>query len=91
MIASAGMRYNYPPEVQPANFAPEVRIPVLLIGGKNDFQAPLASQARFIELFGTPKEHKKWVTFEGGHVPNDYRGMVREALDWYDKYLGPVK
>ncbi len=91
VVASAGVRFNYPPEIQPANFAPEVRIPVLLIGGKNDFQAPLASQARFIELFGTPKEHKKWVTFEGGHVPNDYRGMVREALDWYDKYLGPVK
>lgn len=28
---------------------------------------------------------------DGGHVPNDYRGLVREALDWYDKYLGPVK
>ncbi len=27
----------------------------------------------------------------GGHVPNDFRAFVREALDWFDKYLGPVK
>ena len=58
VIASAGLRFNFPPEIQPANFAPEVRTPVLLIGGKNDFQAPLASPARFIKLFGTPKSNK---------------------------------
>jgi hypothetical protein len=44
-----------------------------------------------MELLGTPPEHKKLVTLEGGHVPNDFRGLVREALDWFDKYLGTVR
>jgi eukaryotic-like serine/threonine-protein kinase len=91
VIASGGLRFNYPPEIQPANFAPDVRVPVLLISGKNDFQTPPAVQERLVELLGTPAEHKKWVVLEGGHVPNDYRGLVREALDWYDTYLGPVQ
>jgi eukaryotic-like serine/threonine-protein kinase len=91
VLASGGLRFNYPPEIQPANFAPRVKIPVLLINGRNDFSAPVESQLRFMELLGTPPEHKKRVALEGGHVPNDFRGLVREALDWYDKYLGPVK
>jgi pimeloyl-ACP methyl ester carboxylesterase len=91
VLASGGMRFNYPPEIQPANFAPRVKIPVLLINGRNDFGAPIESQLRLMELLGTPPEHKKHVALEGGHVPNDFRGLVREALDWYDKYLGPVK
>jgi hypothetical protein len=65
-------------------------VPVLLVNGKNDFQAPMAAQLRFMELLGTPPDHKKHVALEGGHVPNHFRGLVREALDWFDKYLGPV-
>jgi eukaryotic-like serine/threonine-protein kinase len=91
VIASGGLRFNYPPEIQPANFAPDVRVPVLVISGKNDFQSPPAAQERLIALLGTPPEHKKWVALDGGHVPNDYRGLVREALDWFDTYLGPVQ
>jgi formylglycine-generating enzyme required for sulfatase activity/dienelactone hydrolase len=91
VIASGGLRFNWPPEIQPANFAPRVKVPVILINGKNDFQAPLEAQQRLMELLGTPPEHKKHVVLDGGHVPNDFRGLVREALDWYDKYLGPVK
>jgi len=40
---------------------------------------------------GTPAEHKKHVVLDGGHVPNDYRSFVREALDWFDRYLGRVE
>jgi eukaryotic-like serine/threonine-protein kinase len=91
VFASGGLRFNYPPEIQPANFAPRVKAPVLLVNGRNDFQAPLEAQQRFMELLGTPPEHKKHVVLEGGHVPNDFRGLVREALDWFDKYLGAVR
>ena len=90
VFASGGLRFNWPPEIQPANFAPRVKTPVLLINGRNDFQSPPESQQRFMELLGTPPEHKKLVVLEGGHVPNDFRGLVREALDWFDKYLGAV-
>ena len=49
------------------------------------------SQLRLFELLGTPAEHKRHVALEGGHVPNDWRGLIREVLDWFDKYLGPVR
>jgi formylglycine-generating enzyme required for sulfatase activity/dienelactone hydrolase/predicted Ser/Thr protein kinase len=90
VFASGGLRYNAPPETQSANFMPRVKVPVLLVNGKEDFSVPLAAQRRYYELLGTPPEHKKHVALEGGHVPQDIRGLFREVLDWYDKYLGPV-
>jgi serine/threonine protein kinase/formylglycine-generating enzyme required for sulfatase activity/dienelactone hydrolase len=91
VFASGGLRYNYPPEIQPMNFAPLVTIPVLLVNGKDDFGVPTADQERFVELLGTPPEHKRHVQLEGGHVPQDIRGLFREVLAWLDKYFGPVK
>ena len=28
---------------------------------------------------------------DGGHVPNDMLSVIKNVLDWYDTYLGPVK
>jgi formylglycine-generating enzyme required for sulfatase activity/dienelactone hydrolase/predicted Ser/Thr protein kinase len=91
VFASAGLRFNVPPEIQPANFAPRVKVPVLIINGLNDFQSPPEAPARLLELLGTPADKKKLVRLEGGHVPNDMLGVIRHVLDWYDTYLGPVK
>ncbi len=90
VFASGGMRFNYPPEIQPANFSPRVKVPVLMVNGRDDFQAPLGVQQRMYELLGTPLEHKRHVPLEGGHVPSDWRGLIKEVLDWLDKYFGPV-
>ena len=91
VFASGGLRFNFPPEIQPANFMPRVKIPVLLVNGREDFQVPYDHQRRFFELLGTPPELKRHVALDGGHVPVDDRGVIREVLDWFDKYLGPVK
>ena len=91
VFASGGLRFNFPPEIQPANFMPRVTVPVLLINGRDDFQTPPEAQRRIIELLGTAPEHKRHVALEGGHVPNDFRGFVREVLDWFDKYLGSAR
>jgi formylglycine-generating enzyme required for sulfatase activity/dienelactone hydrolase len=91
VLASAGMRFNYPPEIQPANFAPRVKVPVLILNGRNDFQNPPESQRRLLELLGSRPEEKELVTLDGGHVPNDTLGMIKHVLDWFDKYLGPVR
>jgi eukaryotic-like serine/threonine-protein kinase len=91
VVIAAGLRYNFPPETQPANFMPHVKIPVLMINGRDDFSASQAAQERVFELLGTPPEHKRHVALDGGHVPNDRRGLMREVLDWYDKYLGAPK
>jgi hypothetical protein len=41
-------------------------------------------------LLGTPKEKKKMIIYESGHlVPRT--DFVKETLLWYDQYLGPVK
>jgi dienelactone hydrolase len=91
VFASGGLRYTSPPETQPANFMPLVKIPVLLVNGKDDFAVPVAAQQRFLELLGTPAEHKDLKSLDGGHVPQDLRGLIKEVLDWYDRYLGTVR
>jgi pimeloyl-ACP methyl ester carboxylesterase len=64
-------------------------MPVLLLGGRNDFVFPVeTSQAPLFRLLGTPAEHKKHVVYEGaGHVPPRIE-LIREILDWLDRYLG---
>jgi eukaryotic-like serine/threonine-protein kinase len=91
VFASGGLRYGVPPEVQPANFAPHVKVPALLVSGKDDFGVPVEAQKRFLALLGTPDDHKKHVILEGGHVAQDIRGLFREVLAWLDKYQGTVK
>ena len=91
VLAAGGLRFQYPPETQTANFMPRVKIPVLVINGRDDFSSPYDAQLRFVQLLGTAPEHKKQVTLEGGHVPNDIRELFRETLDWFDQYLGPVR
>ena len=54
VLAAGGLRFNYPPETQPANFMPRVKIPVLAINGRDDFSAPYDAQLRLMELLGTP-------------------------------------
>ncbi len=79
------------PEVDPLNFAPHVRIPVLMVNGRYDYFFPVeTSHVPFFRLFGTPEKDKRDVIFDSGHVPpNDL--LIKEALDWFDRYLGPVK
>ena len=80
-----------PPEVEPLNFVSRIKMPVLLLGGRNDFYFPVeTSQVPLFKLLGTPAEHKRHVIFEGaGHVPPRIE-VIRETLEWLDRYLGPV-
>ena len=59
--------------------------------GRDDFRTPAAARERFIELLGTPAANKQQIALDGGHFPQDIRGLVRHTLDWFDKYLGPVR
>ncbi len=41
-------------------------------------------------LLGTPNQDKRRVVYETGHnIPRDE--LIKETLDWLDRYLGPVK
>jgi dipeptidyl aminopeptidase/acylaminoacyl peptidase len=75
---------HYLPEVDPLNFAPRVRQPVLVLNGKYDSIFPLENALQpMFRAFGTPVGKKKLVLFDSGHVV-PYAGLVRETLTWLD-------
>ena len=80
-----------PSEVDPINFMPRARMPVLMINGRDDFLYPLeTSQKPLFRFLGALPEHKRHAVFESGHVvPRN--AMIKESLDWLDRYLGPVQ
>jgi len=79
------------PEVDPFNYLPRVKIPVLMLNGKYDFFFPVeVAQKPFFNTLGTPAANKQWIVYEGGHdVPRT--ALITETLRWLDKYLGPVR
>lgn len=88
----AGLKFQTSlPEVDPVNFLPRIKIPVLMLNGRYDHYFPVeTSQIPMFELLGTPAEHKRLFIYETGHfVPRTQ--LIKEFLDWLDKYLGPVK
>ena len=79
------------PETDPINFAPHVKIPVLMINGRYDFVFPLETcQVPLFNALGSPPQDKKQVLYDTGHAP-PFLPMMRESLDWLDRYLGTVK
>jgi eukaryotic-like serine/threonine-protein kinase len=79
------------PEVDQLNFAPRVKAPVLLLSGRFDYVFPTGtSQEPMFRLLGSPKEDKRQVVYNTGHdIPDNE--VVKETLNWLDRYLGRVK
>jgi pimeloyl-ACP methyl ester carboxylesterase len=74
-----------------ASTAPRVTVPVLLLGGRYDYMVPAdTSQKALFDLLGTPSELKRRVIFEAGHLPLPRADVIRETLEWLDRYQGPV-
>jgi len=91
VLVAAGLQEDVPSEVDAIHFAPRVRVPVLMVNGRYDFLSPLeASQQPLFRLLGSPSGDKRHVLFESGHVP-PWPDVVRETLNWLDRYLGPVQ
>jgi serine/threonine protein kinase/cephalosporin-C deacetylase-like acetyl esterase len=80
-----------PSEIDEINFAPRVKIPVLMMNGRDDFTFPLErSQRPMFNLLGALNDQKRHVLFECGHVLP--RGeVIKEVLEWLGRYLGSVK
>ncbi|MCM2316349.1 MAG: protein kinase [Thermoanaerobaculia bacterium] len=79
------------PEVDVMNYVTRVKQPTLMLNGELDFYFPAdTSQRAMFELLGTPPEHKKRLVYPGGHsVPRNE--MIKQTLEWLDRYLGPVE
>jgi serine/threonine protein kinase/dienelactone hydrolase len=82
------------PTLDPVSHASRIRIPVLMVNGKEDFVFPYAtSQRPMYEFLGTPEAHKKHQVYPGGHgLLGLFRKQIQEnVIDWLDRYLGPVE
>jgi dienelactone hydrolase len=81
------------PEQDPVHYLPRIRMPVLMLNGEYDSVFPrVENQDPMFQLLGTPAEHKLhrlFKTSHGGASPDP--GRVQEAVNWFDRYLGPVK
>jgi dienelactone hydrolase len=79
------------PEVDSANFAPYVHTPFLMINGRQDFMRQYeSSQLALYNLLGLPESDKRLASYDGGHLP-PRAVMIKETLDWLDRYLGAVQ
>ena len=90
VLQGTGIWGAWAPEIDLLNYAPRVRIPVLMLNGRYDFEVPFdTAQRPLFALLGSPAEHKRHKLFETGHaLPVD--DVAREILPWLDRYLGPV-
>jgi len=81
------------PEMNGVNYAPRVHVPVLMINGRYDYFFPLElAQKPLFNLLGTPAADKRHVILEASHDVTPLRQvLMKETLDWLDKYLGPVR
>jgi hypothetical protein len=62
-----------------------------MANGQDDFTFPVeTSQKPMLRLLGTPETHKRYISYSGGHV-FPFARIVKDSLDWLDKYLGPPR
>jgi len=92
VLVSAGVWEKTAAEVDPWNYAPRVKIPVLMLNGRDDFVFPVdRSQIPLLNALGTPAKDKRHILYDGGHVNLQTRmDLIGEILRWLDQYLGPV-
>jgi len=92
VIISGGLYLDFPPEYSQVNFAPRIKIPILIQDGKYDSIFPVESnQKPFLKLFGTVEQDKQLRNYETGHAVWLKNEVRKDELDFLDKYLGPVK
>jgi dienelactone hydrolase len=92
VILGGGLDLDLPPECSQVNFAPRIKIPILLQGGRYDVLFPVESnQKTFLGLFGTTQEDKQHRIYETGHSCWLKNEVAKDELDFLDKYLGPAK
>lgn len=81
----------YTAETDMINFAPRVKMPVLMQNGRYDCQYPLDTNVRrLFNLLGTPEKDKHLLLYETGHCIWAVNECRKDMLDFLDQYLGPA-
>ena len=63
-----------------------------MLNGRHDFVFPLESRQKpMFDLLGAPDENKRHVVYDAGHWPLPRNEVIRESVNWLDRYLGPVQ
>ncbi|MGC1869622.1 MAG: protein kinase [Acidobacteriaceae bacterium] len=81
-----------PPGIDQADFAPRMKKPVLMVNGRYDYTFPLeSSQEPLFRMLGTPAAEKSHIVLDTPHDVTQQRAtLIREVLNWLDRYLGRV-
>ena len=82
MVAFASL----PPISDGHNHVPRITTPVLMLNGKQDYMIPKNLAEKFFNDLGALPEDKKLVFYNAGHWPLPRNQMIKETLDWIDKY-----
>lgn len=92
VLVGGGLPFEkLPSEIEPFNFAPRVKTPTLMVNGQQDFIFPVeSSQDPLFRTLGVADADKRHVTLDSGHIP-PREPLIKESLDWLDRYLGPVQ
>jgi len=86
-----GLSITRPPEVLPVNFLTRNTTPALMINGRYDFELKLETAVEpMLHSLAAPEADKRLAVFDTDHLPK-LNDIVRETLDWLDRYLGPVE
>jgi serine/threonine protein kinase len=92
ILGAGGFYPVYPPQFSQVNFAPRIKIPILLQGGKYDALFPLESnQKPYLALFGTAENDKHHKIYETDHNIWSGNRWMKDYLDFLDEYLGPAE
>ncbi len=81
-----------PPGDDQADFAPHLKLPVLMVNGRYDFTFPVeTAQNPLFKMLGAPPSQKEHVVLDTPHdVTEQHTQLVTAVLDWLDRYLGRV-
>lgn len=76
-----------------ADFAPRLKLPVLMVNGKYDYVFSLAEcQDPLFRMLGTPDAQKEHAVLDTPHDVTEQRPeLVHIVLGWLDQYLGRVE
>jgi eukaryotic-like serine/threonine-protein kinase len=75
-----------------ADFAPRLKLPVLMVNGRYDYSFSLdRAQNPLFAMLGTPAADKRHLVLDTPHDVTEQRPqLVKAVLDWLDHYLGRV-
>jgi dipeptidyl aminopeptidase/acylaminoacyl peptidase len=94
-IINAGglkMYYGKPrSEADYINYVSRVTIPTLMLHGRYDANVSFDHAAKpMYDLLGTPEKDKKLIVYETDHII-PVNELIKETLNWLDRYFGPVE